>query len=203
MQISLVRKKQIYISFAALVVIVIVYVIYPSVNEYRLKKLSRNITPSVIIASNTVENISYTGTDLSGKQYNIRARLAGIQSDNQDVINLIDVDSDFILKDGTVIKAISEKGIYNKNTNDVLFEVKVKITYLSDTITCNKAEFLGKSNFITMRGNIIANLVDKNKEKKSSKLMADSLVYDTLKKSAIMETVDKTKQVTAILSNEK
>jgi len=203
MQISLVRKKQIYISFAALVVIVIVYVIYPSVNEYRLKKLSRNITPSVIIASNTVENISYTGTDLSGKQYNIRARLAGIQSDNQDVINLIDVDSDFILKDGTVIKAISEKGIYNKNTNDVLFEVKVKITYLSDTITCNKAEFLGKSNFITMRGNIIANLVDKNKKKKSSKLMADSLVYDTLKKSAIMETVDKTKQVTAILSNEK
>jgi len=203
MQISLVRKKQIYISFAALVVIVIVYVIYPSVNEYRLKKLSRNITPSVIIASNTVENISYTGTDLSGKQYNIRARLAGIQSDNQDVINLIDVDSDFRLKDGTVIKAISEKGIYNKNTNDVLFEVKVKITYLSDTITCNKAEFLGKSNFITMRGNIIANLVDKNKEKKSSKLMADSLVYDTLKKSAIMETVDKTKQVTAILSNEK
>ncbi|MFM7673752.1 MAG: hypothetical protein ACKO5H_04235 [Candidatus Fonsibacter sp.] len=41
------------------------------------------------------------------------------------------------------------------------------------------------------------------KKKKSSKLMADSLVYDTLKKSAIMETVDKTKQVTAILSNEK
>jgi hypothetical protein len=203
MQISSVRKKQIYISVAALVVIIIVYIIYPAVNEYRLKKLSRNITPSEIIASNTVENISYTGTDLSGKQYNVRARLAGIQSDNQDIINLIDVDSDFLLKDGTVIKASSEKGIFNKNTNDVLFEIKVKITYLSDTITCNKAEFLGKSNFITMSGNIIANLVDKNEKKKSSKLMADSLVYDTLKKSAIMETVDKTKQVTAILSNEK
>lgn len=127
MQISSVRKKQIYISVAALVVIIIVYIIYPAVNEYRLKKLSRNITPSEIIASNTVENISYTGTDLSGKQYNIRARLAGIQSDNQDIINLIDVDSDFLLKDGTVIKASSEKGIFNKNTNDVLFEIKVKI----------------------------------------------------------------------------
>jgi len=203
MQITPDRKKQIYISVAALIVIIIVYIIYPAVNEYRLKKLSKNITPSEIIASNTVENISYTGTDLSGKQYNIRARLAGIQSDNQDIINLIDVDSDFLLKDGTVIKASSEKGIFNKNTNDVLFEVKVKIIYLSDTITCNKAEFLGKSNFIAISGNVIANLVDKNDKKKSSKLMADSLVYDTLKKSAIMETVDKTKQVTAILSNEK
>jgi len=203
MQISTVRKKQIYISTAAAVVIIIVYIIYPAVNEYRLKKLSRNITPSEIIASNTVENISYTGTDLSGKQYNIRARLAGIQSDNQDIINLVDVESDFLLKDGTVIKASSEKGIFNKNTNDVLFEIKVRIAYLSDTITCNKAEFVGKSNFITMSGNIIANLVDKNEKKKFSKLMADSLIYDTLKKSAIMETVDKTKQVTAILSNEK
>jgi len=203
MQISSIRKKQMYISIAALVVIIIVYIIYPAVNEYRLKKSSRNITLSEIIANNTVENISYTGTDLSGKQYNIRARLAGIQSDNQDIINLIDVDSDFLLKDGTVIKASSEKGIFNKNTNDVLFEVKVKIIYLSDTITCNKAEFLGKSNFIAISGNVIANLVDKNDKKKSSKLMADSLVYDTLKKSAIMETVDKTKQVTAILSNEK
>jgi len=203
MQISSVRKKQIYISVTALVVIIIVYILYPAVNEYRLKKLSRNTTTSEIIASNTVENISYTGTDLSGKQYNIRARLAGIESDNQDIINLINLDSDFLLKDGSVIKASSEKGIFNKNTNDVLFEVKVKITYLSDTITCNKAEFLGKSNFISMSGNVIANLVDKNEKKKSSKLMADSLIYDTLKKSAIMETVDKKKQVTAILSNEK
>jgi len=203
MQISSVRKKQIYVSIAGLVLIILVYIMYPKVNEYHLKKLSRNITPSEIIASNTLENISYTGTDLSGKQYNIRARLAGIQSYNQDIINLIDVDSDFLLKDGTIIKASSEKGVFNKNTNDVFFEVKVKITYLSDTITCNKAEFLGKSNFITMSGNIIANIVDKNEKKKSSKLMADSLVYDTLKKSAIMETVDKTKQVKAILSYEK
>jgi len=180
MQIGSVRKKQIYISVAALVLIIIVYIIYPKVNEYRLKKLSRNITPSEIIANNTLENISYTGTDLSGKQHNIRARLAGIQSYNQDIINLIDVDSDFLLKDGTIIKASSEKGVFNKNTNDVFFEVKVKITYLSDTITCNKAEFLGKSNFITMSGNIIANIVDKTEKKKSSKLMADSLVYDTL-----------------------
>jgi len=200
---SSVRKKQIYIFIAALVVIVIVYIIYPALDEYRLKKLSRDITPSEIIASNTVENVSYTGTDTFGKQYNIRARLAGIQSDNQDIINLIDVDSDFLLKDGTVIKASSEKGIFNKNTNDVLFEIRVKITYLSDTITCNKAEFLGKSSFIVMSGNIIANLIDKNEKKKSSKLMADSLVYDTFKKSATMETIDKTKQVIAILSNEK
>jgi len=203
MQISKVRKKQIFITIITLLVIIMIYIVYPAVNEFNLKKLSRNIEPSVIIANNTVENITYTGTDLSGKQYNIRAKLAGIQSDNQDIISLIDVDSDFLLKDGTVLKATSEKGVFNRNTNDVFFEIKVKIAYLSDSITCNKAEFLGKSNLIIMSDNIIANLFDKNERKKTVKLMADSLVYDTYKKTAIIETVDKTKQVTVILSNEK
>jgi len=202
MQISSVRKKQIYISVAALVIIIIVYIIYPAVNENRLKKLSRNIIPSEIIASSTIENINYSGIDPSGKRYNIRARLAGIQSDNQDIVKLVDVDGDFLLKDGTIIKATSEKGIYNKNTNDLLLEFKVKIVYLNDIITSNKAEFSGESHFLKMSGNIIGNLVDK-KEKKTSKLIADSLVYDTIKKLAIIETVDKTKQVTIILSNEK
>jgi len=203
MQISLVRKKQLYISFVALVVIIIVYIIYPAVNEYRLKKLSRNITPSEIIASKTVENINYTGTDLYGKQYNVRARLAGIQTENQDIINLIDVESDYLLKDGTIIKVTSEKGIFNKNTNDIIYQTNVKTTHLKNTMNCDKAEFLGKSDFLTMSGNIIANLVDKEEEKKSSKITGDNLTYDTKKKVATINSVDKTKQVIAILNNEK
>jgi len=203
MQISSVRKKQLYISFVALVVIIIVYIIYPAVNEYRLKKLSRNITPSEIIASKTVENISYTGTDLYGKQYNVKAKLAGVQTESQEIINLIDVESDYLLKDGTIIKITSEKGIFNKNTNDIIYQTNVKTTHLKNTINCDEVKFLGKSDFLTMSGNIIANLVDKEGEKKSSKIIGDNLTYDTKKKLATIHSVDKTKQVIAILKNEK
>jgi len=197
-----IRKKQIYISIGALIVIVIVYIIYPSINEYRLTKLSKNIAPSEIIASNTLENIFYTGTDLSGKKYNIKARLAGIKTDNQDIINLIDVDSDYLLTDGTIIKVISDKGVFNKNTNDIIYETNVKTTHLSNTINCDKAEFLGKSDFVTMSGNIVTKLVDKQ-EKKTGKVTGDILIYDTKKKVTTINSADKTKQVIAILSDEK
>jgi len=203
MQINTIRKKQIYISIGALIIVLVVYIIYPTINEYRLSKLSKNITPSKIIASNTLENILYTGTDPSGKQYNVKARLAGIQTENQDIINLIDVDSDYLLKDGTIIKVTSEKGIFNKNTNDIVYQTNVKTTHLKNIINCDKAEFLGKSDFLTMNGNIIANLVDKEEAKKSSKITGDNLTYDTKKKVATINSVDKTKQVTAILNNEK
>jgi len=203
MQINAIRKKQIYISIGALIIVVVVYIIYPAINEYRLLKLSKNITPSKIIASSTLENIFYTGTDPSGKQYNVKARLAGIQTENQDVINLIDVDSDYLLNDDTIIKVISEKGIFNKNTNDIIYQTNVKITHLKNTINCDKAEFLGKSDFFTMSGNIIANLVGKEEAKKSSKITGDNLTYDTKKKVATINSVDKTKQVTAVLNNEK
>jgi len=203
MQINAIRKKQIYISIGALIIVVIVYIIYPAINEYRLSKLSKNILPSKIIANNTLENIFYTGTDLSGKQYNVKARLAGIQTENQDIINLIDVNSDYLLEDGNIIKVTSEKGIFNKNTNDIIYQINVKTIHLKNTINCDKAEFLGKSDFLTMSGNIIANLVDKEEEKKSSRIMGDILTYDTKKKVATINSIDKTKQVTAILNNEK
>jgi len=202
MRINAIRKKQIYISIGAILMIVIVYIVYPTINEYHLSKLSKNITPSKIIASNTLENIFYSGTDLSGKQYNVKARLAGIQKENQDIINLIDVDSDYLLNDGTAIKLTSDKGIFNKNTNDIIYQNNVKTTHLKNIINCDKAEFLGKSDFLIMSGNIIANLVDKE-EKKSSKITGDNLTYDTKKKIATINSVDKTKQVIAILNNEK
>jgi len=203
MQINTIRKKQIYISISALIIVVVVYIIYPAINEYRLSKLSKNITPSKIISSSTLENIFYIGTDPSGKQYNVKARLAGIQTENQDIINLIDVDSDYLLNDGTIIKVTSEKGIFNKNTNDIIYQTNVKITHLKNAINCDKAEFLGKSDFLTMSGNIMVNLVDKEEAKKSGKITGDNLTYDTKKKVVTINSVDKTKQVTAFLNNEK
>lgn len=203
MQINTIRKKQIYISISAFIIIVIVYIIYPAINEHHLAKKSKNITPSDIIAGNTLENISYTGTDLSGKQFNLKAKLAGIQTDNQDIINLVDVDSDYLLSDGTVLKVTSEQGIFNKNTNDITYEINVKATHLSNTINCDKVQFLGKSDFLIMSGNIVANLVDKKEKKKSSKIIGDNLMYDSKKKVVTLNSFDKTKQVTAILNNEK
>ncbi len=107
MKLNEIRKKQLKIISIGLIVIFIVYFVYPTINTFRLKLTSKNIKPTEGAESNVFENISYIGVDASGKQYNVRAKLATIDKDNQDLINLKEVDSDFVLKDGSIIKIIA------------------------------------------------------------------------------------------------
>ena len=144
MKLNEIRKKQLKIIGVGLAVIFIVYFVYPTINTFRLKLTSKNIKPTEGTESNVFENISYIGVDASGKQYNVRAKLATIDKDNQDLISLKEVDSDFLLKDGSVIKIISKIGLFNKTTNDILYEQNVKITQKDGVVTASRAEYLVK-----------------------------------------------------------
>jgi len=80
MKLNEIRKKQLKIIGVGLAVIFIVYFVYPTINTFRLKLTSKNIKPTEGAESNVFENISYIGVDASGKQYNVRAKLATIDS---------------------------------------------------------------------------------------------------------------------------
>jgi len=75
MKLNEIRKKQLKIISIGLIVIFIVYFVYPTINTFRLKLTSKNIKPTEGAESNVFENISYIGVDASGKQYNVRAKL--------------------------------------------------------------------------------------------------------------------------------
>ena len=206
MKLNEIRKKQLKIISAGLVIIFIVYFVYPALNTYRLKLTSKNIKPTQGAESNVFENISYIGVDASGKQYNVRAQLASIDKDNQDLISLKEVDSDFLLKDGSIIKIISKTGLFNKTTNDILYEQNVKITQRYGVVTANRAEYLVKSNNIFVSGNVIGDFIEndpKTKKRRTSQIKADRVIIDTFKKTVEVVMEEKGKQVTGTLSNER
>ena len=206
MKLNEIRKKQLKIIIAGLVIIFIVYFVYPALNTYRLKLTSKNIKPTQGAESNVFENISYIGVDASGKQYNVRAQLASIDKDNQDLISLKEVDSDFLLKDGSIIKIISKTGLFNKTTNDILYEQNVKITQRDGVVTASRAEYLVKSNNIFVSGNVIGDFIEndpKTKKRRTSQIKADRVIIDTFKKTVEVVMEEKGKQVTGTLSNER
>jgi hypothetical protein len=206
MKLNEIRKKQLKIISVGLVIIFIVYFVYPALNTYRLKLTSKNIKPTQGAESNVFENISYIGVDASGKQYNVRAQLASIDKDNQDLISLKEVDSDFLLKDGSIIKIISKTGLFNKTTNDILYEQNVKITQRDGVVTANRAEYLVKSNNIFVSGNVIGDFIEndpKTKKRRTSQIKADRVIIDTFKKTAEVVMDEKGKQVPGTLSNER
>jgi hypothetical protein len=206
MKLNEIRKKQLKIISFGLIIIFIIYFVYPTLNTYRLKLTSKNIKPTEGAESNVFENISYIGVDASGKQYNVRAKLASIDKNNQDLINLKEVDSDFLLKDGSIIKILSKTGLFNKTTNDILYEQNVKITQRDGVVTANRTEYLVKSNNIFISGNVIADFVEndlKTKKRRTSQIKADRVIIDTFKKTVEIVMEEKGKQVTGTLSNER
>jgi len=206
MKLNAIRKRQLAIIAIGLGIIFLVYFVYPAIETFRLKLISKNIKPTEAAESNVFENISYIGTDSSGKQYNVRAKLATIDKDNQDLISLKEVDSDFLLKDGGIIKITSKTGLFNKTTNDILYEHNVKIVQKDGIVTANKAEYIVKANNIFVSGNVVGDYVEidpKTKKRRTSQVRADKVIIDTFKKTAEVVMDEKGKQVTGTLSNEK
>jgi LPS export ABC transporter protein LptC len=206
MNLSAIRKRQLTIVAIGLGIIFLVYFVYPAIEAFRLRLVSKNIKPTEGAESNVFENISYIGTDSSGKQYNVRAKLATIDKNNQDLISLKEVDSDFLLKDGGILKITSKTGLFNKATNDILYEQNVKITQKDGVVTANKAEYIVKTNNILVSGNVVGdyNEIDpKTKKRRTSQVRADKIIIDTFKKTAEVIMDEKGKQVTGTLSNEK
>ena len=206
MNLNAIRKRQLTIVAIGLGIIFLVYFVYPAIEAFRLRLVSKNIKPTEGAESNVFENISYIGTDSSGKQYNVRAKLATIEKNNQDLISLKEVDSDFLLKEGGILKITSKIGLFNKATNDILYEQNVKITQKDGVVTANKAEYIVKANNILVTGNVVGdyNEIDpKTKKRRTSQVRADRIIIDTFKKTAEVIMDEKGKQVTGTLSNEK
>ena len=206
MSLSAIRKRQLTIVAIGLGIIFLVYFVYPAIEAFRLRLVSKNIKPTEGAESNVFENISYIGTDSSGKQYNVRAKLATIDKNNQDLISLKGVDSDFLLKEGGILKITSKTGLFNKATNDILYEQNVKITQKDGVVTANKAEYIVKANNILVTGIVVGdyNEIDpKTKKRRTSQVRADKIIIDTFKKTAEVIMDEKGIQVTGTLSNEK
>lgn len=122
-------------------------------------------------------NIEYSGLlDLNGNRYNIKSKEAINNPDIIELVNLNFVDAKFYFKDDTVLKIISEKGIYNNKTLDVEFFGNVRGEYLDSKLFSQKASFSNSEGLVTISDNV--KILDIR-----GKMIADELLFDIRNKT--------------------
>ena len=110
-------------------------------------------------------NISYSGLDLAGNRYILKSKEASNSKENQETVNMKYVEANFYFKDDTILKVISDTGIYNNKTLDMVFEGNVKANYEGSKLLAQKADYSNtrglliisdKVKVIDSRGTIVA-----------------------------------------------
>tara|TARA_B100001248_G_scaffold203200_1_gene157401 strand:- start:5947 stop:6552 length:606 start_codon:yes stop_codon:yes gene_type:complete len=121
-------------------------------------------------------NIEYSGFDLAGNRYIIKSAEAFNNKNNQEIVNMKLVEALFYFKNGTILKVISEKGLYNNETLDMIFETNVKANYENSELYAQKAEYSNQKSFLIISDNV--KIIDTR-----GTMFADKLLFDIKKQT--------------------
>ena len=131
--------------------------------EFKLNKNKDN--------ENTFYNIEYSGLDLSGNRYILKAREATNDRSNEKLVNLKFVDATFYFKDDTILYVTSDFGLYNNKTLDMIFNKNVIGKYDTSELFAEKAEYSNSKGFLIVSENV--KIIDIK-----GTMLAEKLVFD-------------------------
>lgn len=126
-------------------------------------------------SSNVFYDIVYSGLDLSGNRYIIKAEEASNSNDVEGFVDLKTVNAIFYFKDNRNLIINSNTGLYNNKTLDMKFEENVIAKYDNSTLTAEKAEYFNSKNFIEISENVRVNDI-------RGSMLAEKLIFDIEKK---------------------
>ena len=116
-------------------------------------------------------NISYSGLDLAGNRYILKAEEAKNSKTNQKVVYLKFVEATFYFKDDTTLKVWSDSGIYNNKSLDMVFDGNVKADYEKSKLFAQKANYSNSKGFLTISDEV--KVIDSQ-----GTIFADKLLFD-------------------------
>ena len=102
-------------------------------------------------------NIEYSGFDLSGNRYILKAKEASNDKNNQNIIDMKQVEAFFYFKDDTILKIFSEKGLYHNKSLDMIFKINVKAEYEGSKLFAQRAEYSNSKNFLEISDKVRLN----------------------------------------------
>ena len=123
----------------------------------------------------TFENITYEGIDKNGNKFIIGSSYAEFENDRPNIISMNNILCRFFFEDGTILRIISDFGVYDNITNDMSFEQNVKMYYLESRLFAEKADFVNSKNYLFVQGNVVA-------EGLEGDLRADKMNFDLTEK---------------------
>jgi hypothetical protein len=127
--------------------------------------------------TNSFTDIEYSGFDLTGNRYVLKAKQANFKTETPEVINMNEVFAKFYLKDGTVLTVASDAGVYNNVTFDMEFSKNVQSNYLTHTLQSDLLSYSNSNTKLIATGNVRGESIEKGE------FSADNVEYDLDDKS--------------------
>lgn len=174
------RKKKLRLIQLSLLIIgsVVFFYSYSQIDRdsssndnYKKLNKNKNLLSEKENNSDTFYNIQYSGIDLAGNRYILKSEEAIMNKNDQKLVNMKKVDANFYFKDNTVLKVTSEKGLYNNESLDMIFEVDVKAHYLESKLSSQKAEYLNSKSFLIISKEV--KLIDPKGNINADKVLLD------------------------------
>jgi len=171
------RKKKLFLMQVTIFVVAVV-LLY---NTYR----DKNKEPETFVeieaktnpSTNSFKDIEYSGFDLAGNRYVLKAVNANFETETQEVVNMKEVFAKFYLKDGTILTVISDEGIYNNITLDVDFINNVKADYLTHILLSDLLSYSNSKGKLIATGNVRGESIEKGE------FTADNVEYNLADKN--------------------
>ena len=116
-------------------------------------------------------NIKYSGLDLQGNRYVLTSKEAQVDKNLQEIVNMNFVNAIFYFKDNTTLVIDSDKGVYNNNSLDMIFEKNVKANYEGSELFGEKIIYLNSEKTLEVSDNV--RLIDIR-----GTMLADKLLFD-------------------------
>ena len=131
-------------------------------------------------------NIEYSGLDLAGNRYILKSEEAINNKANKEIVNMKSVEAIFYFKDNKVLRVVSDSGIYNNNSLDMVFLGNIKANYEDSLLFAEKAEYINSSSFLTISQKV------KIDDKKGT-MYADKILFDIKNQTVDISTFEENK----------
>lgn len=128
-------------------------------------------------------NIKYSGLDLAGNRYVLTSKEAIVDKNFKEIVQMKFVNAIFYFKDDTTLTILSDQGIYNNKTLDMIFEKKVEANYLGSKIFGEKVVYLNSEKTLEISDNVII-------EDLRGTMSADKLLFDLEAKKVDISSYD-------------
>ena len=178
------KKKLIFaqITLFILGVFIIIYTYYNKRESAELiipgnqKKIVNTLNNQENVNEDIFYNIKYSGIDLAGNRYILTSKEAINNKNNPELVDMKSVEVKFYFKDETILNVLSDSGVYNNKTLDMVFEKNVKAFYEGSELLADKANYSNLNSFLTISDNVIVT------DKKGT-VVADKLLFDIKKQN--------------------
>ena len=169
------QRTQLFLISIGFVLILLTYFYYPYVIKNKNAKdlvvnqdLKKNVDDKKL---NTFENVEYEGLYDFDKPFSVKSKSAYILNEDPDLVYMTNMQVVLYLKGNRIVNITSNKGKYNKATNDCFFEENVRATDGETKIFAENLDLIATENFVKVYNEVKLN----NPE---GSLVADKVDYD-------------------------